>query len=189
MGIAPTIALNANVTMTGLLTNGGLGFKTGLGTLTLSGVTDATSSGNMQVQDGSMVISNCTLHRAAGGLRVTAIRPDASAHQAYLDITSSATVSLEGSSVNVRIGVATDPGSSNTVDVFGKVLCSTNNTGALQILGTNGASSNSASLGQQRASELDPRPGQLAIGSLRLHLGGHGQPGQLPHRLGRLLCA
>jgi len=137
-GLAGTLAVNNNLIFSGTLFNGGLDTKTGPGTLTFQGATDASTLGNLQVEDGSMIVSSGTLDRAHGGIRVMAL--SSAGNQAYFGVLSGATVLLDGSGNNLRIGYYTgDSTAINIADIAGNVSCTTNNSSGGVLIGTNSA--------------------------------------------------
>ena len=133
-GSSRDVLCNSEVVFTGSVTNGGLDQKRGAGLLRLDGVQGDMSGGQIQVEQGSVVISGGNIYKSGGGVRV--VCTDASG-TASLILTNGAVVTLASSGSNLRIGSASsptsEPSATNIVHVAGTLTWTTNNTTGGQI--------------------------------------------------------
>jgi autotransporter-associated beta strand protein len=131
-GSGRDLAVNSPVVFSGSMTNGGLDEKTGPATLTFSGVTGTSSAGQLQVEDGSFIISGGTLAKSGGGLRVGSTIADGVAR---FVITNGAVVTMVGAGLNARVGNDQSPAASatstNILDVAGTLAWTTNSAGSV----------------------------------------------------------
>jgi len=138
-GGARDLTVNSPVIFSGSMSNGGLDEKTGSATLTFSGVTGTASAGNLQVEDGTLVISAGSLSKSAGGFRIGSTIPNGIAR---VSVTNGAVINFVGAGLNMRLGndqaPAADTSSTNILDVAGTVAWQTNNGGAI-FIGSAGA--------------------------------------------------
>ena len=130
-GLAEDLAINSPVTFTGSFTNGGLDEKTGAGTLTFNGVTGELSNGQLQIENGDLVITGgSSITKSGGGIRVG----NSSANGVTrLVITNGSVVNVTGGGLNARVGNDQAPAASatstNILDVSGTLEWTTNSAG------------------------------------------------------------
>jgi autotransporter-associated beta strand protein len=124
------ISVESDVKLTGVLTNGGIGVKTGPGTLTLMG-TDRETAGSWNIQNGVLKVDGIAVTRPTGAIQVGAA---AAGGVARCVITNGATVTISNSTV-VRVGVQGQSSntSTNYFDLAGTLRFETNFSGAIQL--------------------------------------------------------
>ncbi len=147
-----------NLILSGVLTNGGIGAKSGPGTLTLTG-TDNESAGTWAVLNGTIIVNGIAANRTAGAIAVGA---SAGNSVATFIITNGGSVTINNANV-VAVGAIGQSAltSSNYLYLSGTLGYGTNFTsGVLQ-------------LGQSSAyDEVDMLPGSvLAVGGITYNIG------------------
>ena len=149
-----------NVFLIGVLTNGGIGAKTGPGTLTLAGgLVDDETTGTWAVQNGAMVVDGISATRAAGAISVGA---SAGNGVASFIITNGAAVNINNAAV-VSVGAIGQSAntSSNYLYLSGTLAYATNYPGGVLQLGQSSA-----------YDEFDMLPGSLlSVGGLTYNIG------------------
>jgi len=156
------ITVNSDVVIRGYVGNGGLDQKFGPGTLTFSDFTGemiGATGGNLQIEDGSVVMENGTYIKGIGGLRIMSLVPGG---------TSSFTVGplgvllMEGPGQNIRVGSTSPSGDASATNV-------------LNISGTLSWTTNATSYGQIQMGN------SCAFAQVNLNGGGLLRPGTIVH--------
>lgn len=128
------IATSSDVTFSGALSNGGLGQKTGPGTLTIKADADWTLGGPLEIREGALVIDGADITNA-DALRVMATTPGSTAR---VEIKNGSSFTILKSTGNFRVGYSPggDSSATNIADISGSVLFTPGGSGGAVQMGT-----------------------------------------------------
>ena len=138
-GAARDLTISSDVVVSNIVANGGLDQKLGPGTLRLDGVTGTMNAGQMQLEQGALIINGGNIYKSGGGIRVVCMQPNGTA---YLSISNSAIITMAAAGSNLRIGSSadpiSDPNATNIVDLAATISWTSNNVtgGKIQLGGS-----------------------------------------------------
>jgi fibronectin-binding autotransporter adhesin len=118
-GGARNLRVWSDTELSGVLTNGSIGTKSGSASLRLTS-NNLQSGGNWQIGDGSLVVDGATVQRSEGGIRIAC---QVAGGTSRFVVTNGGTVLLQSGLANARIGLSSDfagdPSATNILDVSG----------------------------------------------------------------------
>ncbi len=127
----------SEVSLQGVVSNN-LVTKMGYGDLRFDGATGDVT-GNVQIQQGAVVVSGGSLTKSAGGIRILATDPSGLAR---FVISNGATMTFTGSGQNIRVGSSTpngNPTATNIMDVSATLVFTPDTTAGNVLIGDNSA--------------------------------------------------
>ena len=122
-------ACSNEVVFSGVLTNGGIDQKQGPGLMRLEGVTGETTSGDLQIDQGALVISGGNITRLSGAIRMSCSEPNGTA---YFAMSNGAVMTCTATAANFRMAstntATANSTATNIADIAGTLTWTTNNT-------------------------------------------------------------
>lgn len=126
-GGALDLTLNSDLMLSGTMANGGVDQKLGPGNLTLLNPTGQMTTGNIQIEEGSVIMNGGNLDKSGGGIRIMSLVPGG---QSSFRLLNGGTLTFSGTGQNLRVGStgpAGDATATNVLDVNGTITWTTNN--------------------------------------------------------------